>query len=170
MTSSNGNIFRVTGPLCVEFTGHRWIPITKASDAELWCFLWSVHGLNGRVNNREAGDLRHHHTHYDVTVMLLIEKHFSIQYLFQACGSDLLSNSFSKKIVIVLLSYRLPKQTHWLLWNTLLSMQYKHKCVAIDVTKVFLVNGIFGNYWYFLYSILVINLNLLICPIWSPLY
>ena len=29
MTSSNGNIFRVTGPLCGEFTGHRWIPLTK---------------------------------------------------------------------------------------------------------------------------------------------
>ena len=42
MTSSNGNIFRVTGPLCGEFTGHRWIPLTKVSDAELWCFLWSV--------------------------------------------------------------------------------------------------------------------------------
>ena len=42
MTSSNGNIFRVTGPLCGEFTGHRWIPLTKASDAELWCFLWSA--------------------------------------------------------------------------------------------------------------------------------
>ena len=44
MTSSNGNIFRVTGPLYVEFTGHRWIPHTKASDAELWCFLWSAPG------------------------------------------------------------------------------------------------------------------------------
>ena len=42
MTSSNGNIFRVTGPLCGEFTGHRWIPLTKASDAVLWCFLWSA--------------------------------------------------------------------------------------------------------------------------------
>ena len=40
MTSSNGNIFRVTGPLCGEFTGHPWIPRTKASDAEPWCFLW----------------------------------------------------------------------------------------------------------------------------------
>ena len=26
MTSSNGNIFRVTGHLCGEFTGPRWIP------------------------------------------------------------------------------------------------------------------------------------------------
>ena len=41
MTSSNGNIFRVTGPLCGEFIGHRWIFRTKASDAELWCFIWS---------------------------------------------------------------------------------------------------------------------------------
>ena len=35
-------IFRVTGPLCGEFTGHHWIPLTKASDAELSCFLWSA--------------------------------------------------------------------------------------------------------------------------------
>ena len=29
-------------PLCWEFTGHRWIPPTKASDAERWSFLWSA--------------------------------------------------------------------------------------------------------------------------------
>ena len=34
MTSLNGNIFRVTGLLWGESTGHRWIPIKKASDAE----------------------------------------------------------------------------------------------------------------------------------------
>ena len=39
MTTSNGNIFRVTGLLCAAFTGHRWIPLTKASDAELWWFF-----------------------------------------------------------------------------------------------------------------------------------
>ena len=38
MTSSNGNIFRVTGPLWEESTSHRWIPLMKAGDAELWCF------------------------------------------------------------------------------------------------------------------------------------
>ena len=27
--------FRVTGPLLGEITGHWWIPLTKASDAEL---------------------------------------------------------------------------------------------------------------------------------------
>ena len=44
MTPSNGNIFRVDGPLCGELTGHRWIPRTKASDGEPWCFHWSAHG------------------------------------------------------------------------------------------------------------------------------
>ena len=69
MTSSNGNIFRVTGPLCGEFTCHGWIPLTKPSDAELWCFLWSVPWMNGWVKNREAGDIRRHRAHYDVIVM-----------------------------------------------------------------------------------------------------
>ena len=71
MTSSNGNIFRVTGHLCGEFTGQRWIPRTKASAAELWCFRWSTLWRNGWVNNREVGDLRRHQAHYDVIVMWL---------------------------------------------------------------------------------------------------
>ena len=52
-----------------SLTGHRWIPLTKASDADLWCFLWSAPWINGWVNNREAGDLRRHCAHYDVIVM-----------------------------------------------------------------------------------------------------
>ena len=43
MTSWNGNTFRVTGSLCGEFTDDRLIPLTMASDAELWCFVWSAH-------------------------------------------------------------------------------------------------------------------------------
>ena len=42
MTSSNGNIFRITGPLFGESTGHRWIPLTKASYAERWWFILSA--------------------------------------------------------------------------------------------------------------------------------
>ena len=42
MTSSNWSIFCVTGHLYEEFTGDRWIPHTKASYAELWCFPWSA--------------------------------------------------------------------------------------------------------------------------------
>ena len=44
-------------------------PRTKASDAELWCFLWSAPWINGWVNTREAGDLRRHRAHYGVIVM-----------------------------------------------------------------------------------------------------
>ena len=39
MMSSNRNIFRLTGHLRGEFTGHRWIPRTKASDAEFDVFF-----------------------------------------------------------------------------------------------------------------------------------
>ena len=42
MTSPTGNIFRLDGPLCGKFTSHRWIPLTKASDAEHCFFLWSA--------------------------------------------------------------------------------------------------------------------------------
>ena len=73
MASLNASIFRVTGHLCGEFTGPRWNPRTKASDAELWCTLmfplicaW----MNCWVNNRQPDDLRRHRAHYDVTVMV----------------------------------------------------------------------------------------------------
>ena len=86
MTSSNENIFRVTGHLCGQLTGHRWIPHTKASDAELWCFLWSGSWINGWVSNGEAGDLRRHCAHYDVIVMVLkLSRGYSYGIL---CGSD----------------------------------------------------------------------------------
>ena len=42
ISSLNGNIFRFAGSLRGEFIVHRWIPIEKPSDANLWCFLWSA--------------------------------------------------------------------------------------------------------------------------------
>ena len=39
MTSSNGNIFRVTGPLCGEFTGHRGIPAQRPVTRSFDVFL-----------------------------------------------------------------------------------------------------------------------------------
>ena len=69
MTSSNGNIFRVTGPVWGEFTGHRWIPLKKASDMELWWFFFICAWTNSWVNNRDAGDLRHHRAHYDAAIV-----------------------------------------------------------------------------------------------------
>ena len=51
MTSSNGNIFRVAGHLCGEFTGHRWIPRTKTSDMEFDVDL----RLNKRLSKQSLG-------------------------------------------------------------------------------------------------------------------
>ena len=69
MTSSNGNIFCFTGPLCAEFTGHRWIPRTKACHrALMFSLIWAW--TNGWVNNRDAGNLRRHRAHYDLTLMV----------------------------------------------------------------------------------------------------
>ena len=84
MTSPNGNISHVTGALCGKFTGHRWIPHTKASDVELWCFLWSAPWINGRVNNRKAGDLRRQRAHYDIIVMIL-KNFFRLELNEESC-------------------------------------------------------------------------------------
>ena len=69
MTSSNGNISRVTGLLCGEFTGDRWIPRTKASDTEFWCFLWSVPEPTVE-QTLKTDELRRHRAHHDAIVML----------------------------------------------------------------------------------------------------
>ena len=70
MTSSNGNIFRVTGHLCGEFTGPRWIPRTdKGQWRRALMFSLICVWINDWVNNREAGDLRRFCAHYDVIVM-----------------------------------------------------------------------------------------------------
>ena len=71
MTSSNKNIFRDTGTVWGESTGHRWIPLTKASDAELCLMLSLIYAsANGWANNWDAGDLRRHRANYDVIIMI----------------------------------------------------------------------------------------------------
>ena len=63
MTSSNGNIFRVTGHLCGEFTGHRWSrsPVNSPHKGQ-WsgALMFSLFcaRINDLISNREAGYLR----------------------------------------------------------------------------------------------------------------
>ena len=67
--SSNGNISRVTGPLCAGI--HR-SPVNSPHKGQrrgalmfsLFC-AWT----NSWVNNRDAGDLKRHRPHYDVPLM-----------------------------------------------------------------------------------------------------
>ena len=69
MTSSNGNIFRVTGP---SVRGIQPSSVNSPHKGQ-WCraLMFSVicAWINGWVNHREAGDLRRHRAHYDVTLM-----------------------------------------------------------------------------------------------------
>ena len=53
MTSSNGNIFCVTGPLYREFTGYRWIPSQRPVT---WSFdvFFDLH-LNKRLSKQSWG-------------------------------------------------------------------------------------------------------------------
>ena len=59
MTSSNGNICRVTGPLCGEFTGHRSFDV-----------FFHLRRNKRLKNARDAGDFKRHSVHYDVIVMV----------------------------------------------------------------------------------------------------
>ena len=68
MTSSNGNIFRVTGHLCGELTGPGEFPTQRPVTRSLMFTLICAR-INGWVNNREAGDLRRYRAHYDVIVI-----------------------------------------------------------------------------------------------------
>ena len=78
MASSNGTIFRVTGHLCGEFTGHHKGQWHRALMFSLIC-VW----MNDWVNNREFGDLRRYCTHYDVIVM--IPKEYGISHVQRNC-------------------------------------------------------------------------------------
>ena len=62
MTSSNGNIFRVTGPL--------WGNSPHKGQSR-WALMFSLicASINSWANNGHAGDLRRHRAHYGVIVM-----------------------------------------------------------------------------------------------------
>ena len=66
MASSNGNIFRVIGPLWRESIGYRWITPTKGSDTELMIFSLICASTKDWAN---SGDLQLYRAHYGVTVM-----------------------------------------------------------------------------------------------------
>ena len=66
MTSSNGNIVRITGPLYGEFTSQ----FHKGQWRETLMFSLICACTHGWVNNRDADDLRRHRAHYDVTVLM----------------------------------------------------------------------------------------------------
>ena len=73
MTSSNGNIFRITGHLYGKI--HRSPVNSPHNDQWRWLLMLSLicGWINGWANIREAGDLKIHRAHYDVIVMFLLK-------------------------------------------------------------------------------------------------
>ena len=69
MTSSNGNIFRVTGYLLRESTGNRWIPLSIRD-------FFDVRLKSGWASTLGTADLRRHGAHGDVTVMISSQRNF----------------------------------------------------------------------------------------------
>ena len=61
MTSSNGNIFRVTGPRNWPFNKGQWRGALMFSLISAWINAW--------VKNREVGNLRRQRAHCDVIMM-----------------------------------------------------------------------------------------------------
>ena len=78
ITSPNESIFRVIGPLCGEVTAHRWIPLTKGQLRGALVFSLICAWTNSWANTRDAGVLRRHRVHYEVTVMI-----FGIFHVFK---------------------------------------------------------------------------------------
>ena len=70
MTSSNGDIFHITGHLFGEFTGPGEFPHKgRWRGALMFSLIYAR--INGWVNNGEAGDLRRHRAHYDAIAMYM---------------------------------------------------------------------------------------------------
>ena len=139
MTSSNGNIFRVTGPLCGEFTGEltnkgQWRGDLMFSLICAW--------INDWVNNREADDLRRHHAHYDVTVM-------SSWWHNWNWGNGVRLNSvkvYVQYCVILKVASNWLHQIHSFVHSQHLS--YDHRFTTLDVTLRNILFWILLTLWY----------------------
>ena len=106
MTSSNGNIFRVTGHLCGEFTGPGALMLS------LRC-VW----INDRVNNREAGDFRRYRAHYDVIVMRCHEPNEAVSIATQRLPKELFLSELWQR-------YKGYHCSSWLIMTHLISARF----------------------------------------------
>ena len=109
---------------------HRWIPHKGQWHGALMFSLICAR-TNGLVNNRDAGDLTHHHTHYDVTVTM---KH--VEFI----------NNYINQFYIS----RYSTITHWK-WKSLIIIvkivnilqhcrTYREDTIAMDRNKTILVS------------------------------
>ena len=142
MTSSNGNIFCVIGPLCGELTGHWWIPFTKA--LMILICVW----INGWTKHRDAGDLRRHRAHYDVTVMWphhLTNLPYSVRHMTNVTWMCYLSGWKTTLLALAFeLSGRLYAEFSSNVFKHAWVMSYKHRLALV---AAWIANDIHYKVW-----------------------
>ena len=108
MTSSNGNIFRVTGHLC----GNSPVPV-KSPHKGQWrgALMFSLYcaRINVWVNNREADDLRRNRAHYDVNVMTS-----ALKQRIRNMSCDIEHLVLQCRLVVIRISFCLTYFTSWI--------------------------------------------------------
>ena len=118
MTSSNGSIFRVSGPSPVtgEFPSQRSVTRSFNVFFDL-CLIWA--------NNRGVGDLRHHRAHYDVTVMIM--KYHCFMILWPPPGWPIPPAScFTMKMLFSVYHFILP------IWNEVFSADSSYEIGSLN--------------------------------------
>ena len=157
MASLIGNIFRVTGYLCGESTGHRWSTRTKASDAELVFFDLC---LNETWNKQSWGwwfetpfrPLWRHRNDWQPLWILIILYHSVIE-----CAMVLDDKGYTGCILITCQYFCANYKPFWIMsgqW-TCISQNYKDKHIK-------LVNNLMAKNWS-LFKHMMTKLGVCIC-------
>ena len=113
-----------------------------------WPFVRGIH-INGWANNREAGDLRRHRTHYDVIVMPLcftIQHNMSCKYF--ACKRACSLGATVGIIILVPFHPQGPNELHWLDFEmgTRIVVSAINKNLEMNVIKAIIDKALyFGN-------------------------
>ena len=132
MTSSNGNIFRVTGPLRGEFTGDRWIPsqrpVTRSFDVFFdlrlhkplskqswsWWFetpshpLWRHCNVKTKHNNIEGASYGTLHIRYETC-----EKHYNDAIMGAMASQSPALRVFTQPFIQLQIKENVKAPLHW---------------------------------------------------------
>ena len=119
MTSSNGNIFRVTGLLRREFTGHQWIPRTKPSDAELWFFYLPVNQPLSKQWRRMWYETPLRSLWRQHKVSLIKRFHKDMKSIRRGASVHQRSNFYSALLTIVNMRFEKRPSFPWALFNNM---------------------------------------------------
>ena len=109
-----------------ESTGDRWFPLTKANDAELWCFLWSA----PEQTVKQAIETR---VIWDAIALSMTSPYCEACNLFHTCVGR---HTRGKKTVITYI-YKTPGINLFLLWQAWFIILSKYFCLLLAITSAY---------------------------------